>query len=63
MALFTAASSISTPTPRAPAVDAAVTSTLASLHPRSNTTSVLVTPAMDSIVSTIFWGVALIGPR
>ena len=45
------------------AVDAAVTSTLASLHPRSNTTSVLVTPAMDSIVSTIFWGVALIGPR
>ena len=63
LAFFTAPSSISTPTPLAPAFAAAVTSTLPSLHPRSNTTSAAVTPATASISSTIFWGVALMGPR
>ena len=63
LAFFTAFSSISTPTPLAPAFAAAVTSTLPSLHPRSYTTSAAVTPATASISSTIFWGVALMGPR
>lgn len=63
LAFFTAPSSISTPTPLAPAFAAAVTSTLPSLHPRSYTTSAAVTPATASISSTIFWGVALMGPR
>jgi hypothetical protein len=34
-----------------------------SLHPRSYTTSVGPTPAIASISSHIFWGVAEMGPR